>query len=55
MKTTEGITDKNLFLVTGKGGVGKSTIAAALAYQLALKSFNTKLVELDLDSYYYIY
>lgn len=52
MKTTEGITDKNLFLVTGKGGVGKSTIAAALAYQLALKSFNTKLVELDLDSYY---
>jgi anion-transporting ArsA/GET3 family ATPase len=52
MNMAEGITDKNLFLVTGKGGVGKSTIAAALAYQLAQKNFNTKLVELDLDSYF---
>lgn len=41
-----------IFLVTGKGGVGKSTVAASLAIKIAEKDFLTKLVELDLDSYY---
>lgn len=43
---------KEIILVTGKGGVGKSTVAAAIALNAARAQLKTKLVELDLDSYY---
>lgn len=39
-------------MVTGKGGVGKSVIAAVLAKQLAKQGFRTLLVELGDQSYY---
>lgn len=39
-------------MVTGKGGVGKSVIAAVLAKQLAKQGFRTLLVELGEQSYY---
>jgi hypothetical protein len=38
--------------VTGKGGVGKSTVAAAMAESLARSGFNTLLVELGDKSFY---
>lgn len=47
-----GFADKEIVLVTGKGGVGKSTVAAAIAMEAAASKLQTKLVELDLDSYY---
>ena len=43
-------------MVTGKGGVGKSAIAAAMAEAYARRGFKTLLVELGDHSYYqYIY
>lgn len=41
------IFSQEILFVTGKGGVGKSTIAAALAYRLSLTRENVNLVELD--------
>ena len=41
-----------IHLVSGKGGVGKSTVAAALAKELAAKGRKTLLVELGERSYF---
>lgn len=41
-----------IHLVTGKGGVGKSAVAAALALRLAQASKKTLLVELGEESFY---
>lgn len=41
-----------IHLVTGKGGVGKSTLAAALAWRLAAQGKRTLLVELGERSYF---
>jgi arsenite-transporting ATPase len=38
---------RKFFFLSGKGGVGKSTLASALALKLALKGFRTLLVSLD--------
>lgn len=43
---------QKIYFVTGKGGVGKSTVAAALAYKLALQGKKTILVELGKQSFY---
>lgn len=44
--------NKQLIIVTGKGGVGKSTIAAALAIKAAKSKKNVLLVELGEESFY---
>jgi len=46
MKDT-GLLDRRLLIVSGKGGVGKSVVAAALAWMAANKGKRTLLVELD--------
>jgi anion-transporting ArsA/GET3 family ATPase len=43
---------QKIYMVTGKGGVGKSVVAAVLAKQLAKQGFRTLLVELGDHSYY---
>jgi len=42
-----GLLDRRLLLVTGKGGVGKSTVAASLALRLASAGFRTLLCEVN--------
>jgi anion-transporting ArsA/GET3 family ATPase len=42
-----GLLDRRLLLVTGKGGVGKSTIAASLALRLASAGLRTLLCEVN--------
>jgi anion-transporting ArsA/GET3 family ATPase len=44
-----GLLDRRLLLVTGKGGVGKSTVAAALALRLAAAGLRTLLCEVNAD------
>lgn len=44
--------DPSIFLVSGKGGVGKSTVAAALGQHFAAKSYKTLVVELGDNSYF---
>jgi anion-transporting ArsA/GET3 family ATPase len=44
-----GLLDRRLLLVTGKGGVGKSTVAAALALRLAEAGLRTLLCEVNAD------
>lgn len=47
---------QRIIFVTGKGGVGKSTVAAAVAQKLAQGGQNTLLVELGEQSYFqYVY
>ena len=41
--------DKRLLVVSGKGGVGKSVIAGALALLASRRGKNTLLVEMDTD------
>lgn len=41
--------EKRLHIVTGKGGVGKSTVAAALAHLASRRGKNVLLVEMDTD------
>ncbi len=43
---------KEIHFVTGKGGVGKSTYAALLAHEFALRGKKTLLVEIGERSYY---
>jgi anion-transporting ArsA/GET3 family ATPase len=44
--------NQKIYFVTGKGGVGKSTVAAVLAYKLARQGKKTVLVELGKESFY---
>jgi anion-transporting ArsA/GET3 family ATPase len=44
--------NQRIVLISGKGGVGKSTIAAALAYQYAKKGKKVLLVEMGERSFY---
>ena len=44
-----GLLDRRLLLVTGKGGVGKSTVAASLALRLASAGMRTLLCEVNAD------
>ncbi len=46
MKHTE-LLDRRLLIVSGKGGVGKSTVASTLAWMAAARGKRTLLVELD--------
>jgi anion-transporting ArsA/GET3 family ATPase len=46
MRTRTSILDRKLVVVTGKGGVGKTTIAAALAVAAAARGMRTIVVEL---------
>src|SRR5262245_55823807 len=46
------ITNERLILVTGKGGVGKSACAAAIAWMEARKGRKVLLVELGSQSFY---
>ena len=50
-KTVEPM-DQKILIVTGKGGVGKSVVAAALAFKKAQEGFKTLLVELGDESFY---
>jgi anion-transporting ArsA/GET3 family ATPase len=48
--------DQKIYMVTGKGGVGKSLVAAAVATSFARKGLKTLLVELgDQSSYQYVF
>lgn len=46
------LSNQRLIFVTGKGGVGKSTIAAALALAISKKGKRTLLVEIGEQSFY---
>ena len=37
-----------IIVMSGKGGVGKSTVASNLAYALALQNYKTGILDLDL-------
>jgi len=39
-----------IVVASGKGGVGKSTIATSIAYYIAMKGLRTGLIDLDVDS-----
>ncbi len=47
MMKDPGLLDKRLLIVSGKGGVGKSVVAATLAWMAANRGKRTLLVELD--------
>ncbi len=47
MSTPLGLLDRRLLIVTGKGGVGKSTVSAALAECAAARGRRTLVCELD--------
>lgn len=44
-----------IYFVTGKGGVGKSAVAAAMAFRLAQAGYRTLLVEIGPQSFYQDY
>ncbi|MEQ1875338.1 MAG: ArsA family ATPase [Bdellovibrionia bacterium] len=46
------VPDQKIILVTGKGGVGKSTVAAAIAHKLSKQSLRVLLVEMGESSFY---
>ncbi len=39
--------DKSILVLSGKGGVGKSTVAANLAISLSLQGYSTGLLDTD--------
>ena len=47
MKLLDGIAERQLVVVTGKGGVGKTTLAAAIGRLLAARGRRTLLLEID--------
>ena len=46
------VPDQKIILVTGKGGVGKSTVAAAIAHKLVKQNLRVLLVEMGESSFY---
>jgi hypothetical protein len=44
--------DQHIYFISGKGGVGKSTLALACARNLASQGFKTLLVEMNTHSYF---
>ena len=44
--------ESKIYLISGKGGVGKSSVAAALGQNFAKKGLRTLIVELGENSYF---